>query len=548
MLRFYTAKNRGGSLIEINDGCGNIQAGKEGAVYPIPQMKDQNGCGVCAKIFIKPQDQSEEQWKVNIARKQEKIEYMVQNQPVYSIRKSGGGIDGYSVFAWPFACLYEENGNFKGYLMPKCDNVMSLTVLFNPQGRKENRIEIKKYYEKYTIAYRLCAIFHYMHMHDIYGIDGNPENFLFHKNNYLFTLIDTDSFQLQTKEGKLFENHVGFSEIMPPEYNDGAVFDKNGDCYILAFYLFKILMDNLSPFNGRIMPEGVRIGLSREDLTQKASVRGCFAFDTNQYLMAEFEYLKEYEALPMELRTLFSKSFTKREHRTTAEEWMRALDRAMKKPEANNMLQNVATKTKRLPQVRYPILLLMDVTPSLTMYQDKLINGFQTMLREMQKSSVADAIELSLLEFAEEVDSEYVFAPVGEYNANLAYGLQNLRGYTTRIDRAVDTALQKIHERKQYYERNAISYKKPKIVLMTDAIFYQSGDKRKIEEYIKSNPPLDRAEIICVAIGKPKEYKERMYQENILKCLASGHSIIRLNQPEQDLKSIFHWISSTVTV
>ena len=550
MLRLYTKKNRAGEVIELQDTDNDAQTGKEGAVYSVPHMRDKNGLPVCAKIFIKAQDQSETSWKTTIAKKQEKIEYMVQNQPVLVIHQSSGRVPGYAVFAWPFQCLYETDGSFRGYLMPKCENAISLNVLVKPYTRKKHRVDLDNWLERFRIAYNLCAIFHYMHVHDIYGIDGNPDNFLFHTNSHLFTLIDTDSFQLRTNDGKIFENNLGFPEIMPPEYQEGVSPNREGDCYILANYLFMLFMDNLKPFVGTITQEGRRIGLGEEDLNQKASIRGCFAYAPNPYLQAKTQYLQEYENnIPLELQKLFYRSFVERRNRTTPREWMLTLDAVMKREAVNGGTRRIVTiRDKQSPQVLYPMLLLMDVTPSLTLYQSELIKGFQTMVREMQCNSDAEAIELSLLEFAETVDREYDFAPVGTYNANYTYGLENLRGHHTSIDIAVDTALQRIRERKQYYMRNALAYKKPKLVLMTDAVFYTSYERRCFEQYMARNPALSQAEIICIAIGKPQRLEEQQYQASVLMRLATNHSFIRLNRPEQDLKSVFKWISNSINI
>lgn len=548
MLHFYTEKNRSGRVIEIQDNA--AKTGKEGAVYSVPHMRDKNGLPVCAKVFIKAQDQSESSWRETIAKKQEKIEYMAQNQPVLGIHQSSGRVPGYAVFAWPFQCLYEADGTFRGYLMPKCENVISLNTLVKPFTRRKYRVDLSNWSEKFRIAYNLCAIFNYMHVHDIYGIDGNPDNFLFHTTNHLFTLIDTDSFQLRTNDGRVFENNLGFPEIMPPEYQGGKQPDREGDCYILANYLFMLFMDNLKPFVGTITPAGRRAGLDEEDLNQKASIQGCFAYASNPYLQAPPQYLREYENnIPLELQRLFYRSFVGRQNRTTPREWMLTLDAVMKREAVNGPAKRiVAVGNKQTPQVLYPMLLLMDVTPSLTLYQSELIKGFQTMIRELQNHSEAEAIELSLLEFAEKVDREYDFAPVSTYNANDTYGLETLRGYHTSVDTAVNTALQRIRERKRYYVRNALAYKKPKLVLMTDAVFYTSYERRCFEAYMAKNPALSQAEIICIAIGKPQKLEEQQYQASVLTRLASNHSFIRLNHPEEDLKSVFQWISSSINI
>lgn len=548
MLVFWTKKNQSGTRVCINEDDKIGRPGKEGCVYQISQSYGDVARDMCAKIFHSNPEDSKEEADRALRSKQEKIEYMIEHQPPEGGYRNPIKIGNmrHMIFAWPIYALYDSQNKFQGYIMGKSEGMVSLSEFFKVKERRKQNINLE-WPMKLKMAKNLCEVFRYMHLNNIYGIDGNTDNFLVNKENGLLTLIDTDSFQLKTDTGYVYENHIGFPDILPPEYRKGNhASTKEGDFYILAFFIFKLLMDNWNPFVGKLTGRAKKEGITMEDLDIIASGKGWFAYEENGYIVPPPKAPDYYKVMAPCIRKLFYESFVEGvyapQKRPGPLEWNEGLTEAEKNPYYQLSQSGNATAV----EIIYPTLLLLDVTPSLTRYKDKLIAGFDAMLQGMRDNSNASAIEFALVEFADPPETIFTFKPVLECHKEDDYKVAQLRGDYTKIDEAVAVGYNIIMDRIRYYQENNIAYKKPKMILMTDGSL-NDGGMRNLNEFLQKHT-LKHVEVICIAIGQPSDRKELENQRIALQRLATDRKYIQLNNPVEDLGRIFNWLSASVNV
>ena len=131
----------------------------------------------------------------------EKIETML-DQPVNAY------IQGVLSIAWPQDSLYDQNGKFVGFTMPRVD---SKHHIFTACRERERVVLYPKYTWKtaIVIAFNLSLAVNEVHRSGAVIGDMNPNNIMIDSHGHV-TLIDTDSFNIRNKHtGKLYKCSVG---------------------------------------------------------------------------------------------------------------------------------------------------------------------------------------------------------------------------------------------------------------------------------------------------------------------------------------------------
>lgn len=155
--------------------------------------------------------------------------------------------------AWPEDALFDEHGVFHGFVMPKISNMKSLIWATRPSDRIALWPKGYRWHYSIAIAFNLSLIIEKLHESGIIIGDMNTNNILVDSSGNV-TLIDADSFNITTKDGKLYKCVVGFPEVLPAELQGKDLtkptsqFTEKTDCFSLAVHIFSLLCNNCHPF------------------------------------------------------------------------------------------------------------------------------------------------------------------------------------------------------------------------------------------------------------------------------------------------------------
>ena len=300
-----------------------IAAGGEGIVYEIRSISDK-----VAKIYKADHFKSESERQAMERKLRAMLSFNI--QPF---------IDGKLRLAWPQDILF-ENGKMVGFVMP---SVKSRIKIFDICRSSPGGIRYK-IYPQYTwlhsvqYAYLLAWVVDYVHKNNVIIGDMNPNNIIIDTDNSTVILIDCDSFDItDPKTGEHFPCTVGLPEVLAPEIQGvvdikKATFSKDSDNFSLAIHLFRLLMNNESPFGG-----------VQKDLNADSKSVGQITADPD-ILGGECPYVREcsykvrptsppLSMLPRMIQDLFIRTFDYKQRtalknitfRATAGEWRNAL-------------------------------------------------------------------------------------------------------------------------------------------------------------------------------------------------------------------------------
>ncbi|WP_054856888.1 protein kinase [Vulcanisaeta sp. JCM 16159] len=230
---------------------------------------------------------------------------------------------GHITFAWPLGVARDEDGNFRGFIMPYIRGAVELSSILIPYdyewinkfrnfGVPIDRLnEIKRNISlfKVGVALNLVKAVGYLHVVGHYVGDLNDRNVLVNDNGFV-TLIDTDSFFIRDPDtGQVYPSEVGVGEYTAPEVLKGIISaDKrnaNTDMFSLAVIIFKLLMNGFHSFAGTV--------LTRESNTIEDNIRECvspyFGPKKNVVIKPRSKYAPNLSELPPDLVKLFDQAF-----------------------------------------------------------------------------------------------------------------------------------------------------------------------------------------------------------------------------------------------
>ncbi|UUO17674.1 helix-hairpin-helix domain-containing protein [Dolichospermum heterosporum] len=157
-------------------------------------------------------------------------------------------------FAWPKSGLKNDQGDFVGFLMPEIKDGKELIDVYNPQRRKQLKLEIDWQF-LHTTALNIVSIIEALHAAGYVLGDIKPQNILVN-NRALPSIIDTDSFQVKNpKNGKVYRCLVGSPGYTPPELM-GKDFDiieqtEIHDRFRLGVIIYQLLFGGNNHFQGK---------------------------------------------------------------------------------------------------------------------------------------------------------------------------------------------------------------------------------------------------------------------------------------------------------
>ena len=207
--------------------------------------------------------------KPNVAARmpelEQKLLYMVNTIQMNVVSKASGNC----LVAWPRDVVY-ENGQFVGYLMPKVSNAKSI-LLINRGGPFAKQVVPDFNWKKaLLIAENLAKVIRALHTYNIVVGDMNSNNILVYPNCDV-AVIDTDSFDIRTKDNTHYKCKVGTEAFLPPELQgrdlsrENASFTRYSDEFALAVHIFLLLAQNYHPFNVKVTDSSQSVPQNKQD-------------------------------------------------------------------------------------------------------------------------------------------------------------------------------------------------------------------------------------------------------------------------------------------
>jgi hypothetical protein len=306
-----------GHSVDVYGRSGRIYLGKRLGSGGEAEVFEVLGSHRAAKIYrntLSPAD---------LHHKQRKIEAMVEMTPA-----DPGVRIGHVSLAWPAELLFDSKRRFCGYFMPRAESLGTLSIVSNPAGRQLASMAFDPRYLHRTGANLAMSVGAVHRIGHCIG-DFNPGNVLV-TNRALVTLIDTDSFQIVDRHGRLYGCGVGIDQYLAPERVRGGMVTPEQDSFVLAVLLFQLVMGGFHPFDGG----AVIAAHSTAQLPLAEYLRqGVFPFISNRQAQPP-DGAPNFALLRHELRDAFQKTFITGHRnplfRVSVGEWVGLFERAEK--------------------------------------------------------------------------------------------------------------------------------------------------------------------------------------------------------------------------
>ncbi len=317
--------------------------GGEGAIFDV--VGDEHPALV-AKIYHTP----------HIAQsRQKKIEFMVANSPLEMAPD-----DVKSAIVWPVDTLYDAQGTFVGFTMPRINDSISLKALTLPGNpsrrhgaawRKFDHDQPGSHQRRLVVAYNLAQAINAIHQRGDYVlVDLKPDN-IFIEPKGSIAVIDMDSIQINNATQN-FPAKVYTEEFAPPELHMGKVDHKSGqvskawDNFSLAVIIYELLL-GIHPYQASHQHY-----TTRPELIQ----HGFFVHGKRKNELHVIPFVhNSFPKFHSDIRHLFMKTFddgqTDTSKRATPQEWSDVILPVINLESTYNT--RIET-TSQLPQVRKP--------------------------------------------------------------------------------------------------------------------------------------------------------------------------------------------------
>jgi DNA-binding helix-hairpin-helix protein with protein kinase domain len=275
-----------------------------------------------AKIYHKELD----------GEKIKKLRFMIENPPHDPMKSKG-----HTSIAWPVDLVIESNTNKTvGFLMPKISsNCVTLVNVYNQKLRVKKSPEIT-WLSLHMIAQNVAAVVNAIHREGYVIGDIKPDNFLVNKKTLVVTIVDTDSFQVVSKDGCTYYCQVMTPDYAAPELQDNATRSnklktEKHDYFSLGIVIHQILF-GVHPFVKKESADE-NSSSSLDDSRQRS-----ITIDGEYYAKSESRIRKRKHLIPpniihSKIQQYFKKCFdsgqTNPSFRPNAKRWATALQEAM---------------------------------------------------------------------------------------------------------------------------------------------------------------------------------------------------------------------------
>ena len=186
---------------------------------------------------------------------QAKLEAMLENPPSAIYIDAAG--THHPQYAWPTDLLHGEDGRLIGYLMPRIDEHLSLTLDFyydrhlfsstHPGAKPALPYSLE-------IGRNLAGLVGELHRHGHCFIDFKPQNVKVYRDIHTVALLDCDSYRISSRSLAIFPATNFSSEYIAPEALANPLgppaLSEDQDRFALAVILFQLLNNGIHPFQG----------------------------------------------------------------------------------------------------------------------------------------------------------------------------------------------------------------------------------------------------------------------------------------------------------
>lgn len=166
-------------------------------------------------------------------------------------------VEGTLAFAFPADLLYDDKGEFAGFVMPRMPrSTDSIIAAVRPM----ERIVIQPRYDtrfSVVVALNLAKRLQYVEEQNCVIGDANLGNILVDPDGFVY-IIDTDSWNV-SRQGHCFSTtQGGVAQYMAPEcLRSGSPYTRETDRYTLALWIFLLLYNGSHPFGGQNMERNI---------------------------------------------------------------------------------------------------------------------------------------------------------------------------------------------------------------------------------------------------------------------------------------------------
>lgn len=515
----YLAIGRGKRLsVKVEDAP--INGGGQGKIYRI--IEPDGYSHYCAKIYKSNKHAIENE---------KRLKYMVGNRPDYTEMKK-------IRICWPDYLLYDNNV-FVGYIMPLAfegsrDLKIIETYSFNqtigeryPKYKQWNKFDYSDnggYVRRLQMIKNWALAVNIIHKTNKYVlVDIKPENVLATETG-LISIVDTDSFQINDGS-QVFKGPVAtpeyFSKLSRQIYQQGGLQTTYCDMFALGVSFYKILTGT-HPFSGfRLLPP-----YDTDDYCNIASHIDAelFAFgNKRKYIefLQEYNLHKRFLDLPLEIRTLFLRTFNSTIDYPSAKEWVDTLDIQIHKTGIKVPRNFPGKAPLSNTEARCLCVLVFDVSGSMANSIDSMNEALGSFVENLWMGiggfclNSKDSIELGIIQF--DSKSTIIQQPRLITSITDAPILQVNNGRTNTTD-AIDMAISMVEHRKSQYKQVALPYYRPWIVLVTDGNPDPYDDSKINQAISKIQQGLRNKKFSFNAVGIGKNVDERF-----LKVISSNH-------------------------
>jgi DNA-binding helix-hairpin-helix protein with protein kinase domain len=265
-----------------------------------------------------------------LADKLDKVAAMAACQPPGAVQP-----DGFTVLIWPLQVIY-ASGRPIGYVMPRIDTTTAVEIhrISNPADRLDPLPTAPQWTKTATwghlvnVAANLCLAVQTVHRVDAAIGDFQERNILV-ANTTRVTLVDCDSMQFTSVDGRAYRCGVGRPEFTAPELFGFNLREQDrqqpSDLFALAVHIHLLLMGGNHPFlRGQWTGDGEQQQPDAATLARLGEWSGAEHSRLRSHPLAP-----SVDFLPDELVELFGRAFTasinEPERRPTAAEWRAAL-------------------------------------------------------------------------------------------------------------------------------------------------------------------------------------------------------------------------------
>jgi hypothetical protein len=213
--------------------------------------------------------------------------------------------------AWPMESISLPNGKIIGFSMPLIDRASSIRFeeLSGTTSRRLANMTNDLGF-RLGVCSNLASMVQSVHDKGHAIVDLRAENILVDRNLGLVTLIDCDGYRINSGPNAFLAPLVDFTKAAPEIHKGGPKSgDENSDRFALAFLIFEILNNGVTPYNVRS-----RHGAALPNNYEGKIQQGLYGYGLTPHSDVEAVPKSSHRVWPLTLRKAFDAAFLSQPH------------------------------------------------------------------------------------------------------------------------------------------------------------------------------------------------------------------------------------------